>query len=309
MKMDESNWDKPLFNFLTGIFSNDDVPSIGVDTSFREIASENILDGNIKDAYNQIVEIVGNSFSNCNLPSMDFTGARFYAIPEKDGEYPVLDYILDAIKNDYLAMGKVDFNDIHDPLLFVFGKLNLEASKGKNYKNWFKLLQKVCYDHLRISCLCGTKSSFWGTKNISPIYNELMWAHYAGHHKGIAVKYTISKTEIDNVNSKRDGKFCLLSPINYSVKKLTLDEISFNDAILRKNSYWDYENEYRLVYYDCNENREYVPFPVKIEAIYLGVDFPEELICKVNKELSSFSIYRMIFDKEDVMKLRTVKLK
>lgn len=73
-----------------------------------------------------------------------------------------------------LAIGKVDFNDVHDPLIAVFACLMKNKSKDHSRKEWYRLLIEAC-GNLRISCLCPTTlTNCWGLRKGKAILNELV---------------------------------------------------------------------------------------------------------------------------------------
>lgn len=91
--MDKSNWNKPLIDILSSIFDNGDVPSNGEYDIMREIASENIIDGNRYHALGQIKSQICSAFASNKLPTTDLNSVRFYDISKGKSVYYILDVI------------------------------------------------------------------------------------------------------------------------------------------------------------------------------------------------------------------------
>lgn len=49
----------------------------------------------------------------------------------------------------------------------------------------------------RVACLCQATA-----KGLNSVQNQLMWAHYANSHTGIAIKYRIKK-ENQHIDAKK----------------------------------------------------------------------------------------------------------
>lgn len=303
--MDKSNWNKPLIDVLSSIFDNGDVPSNGECDIMREIASENIIDGNRYYALGQIKSQICSAFASNKFPTTDLNAVRFYDISKGKSLY----YILDAINKKQLTIGKVNFNDVHDPLIAVFARLMKNKSKDHWHKEWYRLLIEAC-GNLRISCLCPTTlTNCWGLRKDKAILNELMWAHYAHCHTGICVEYEVKKETFDKINQSSCEKFCFVSKVDYSNDIVPLEEVTIHNALLMKSKKWEYEHEYRIIYYDSEHERDYIPIPVEIKGVYLGAAIDNDKAkCIMQKlQLIGIPVYRMIFNEKDLLNLRFVK--
>lgn len=158
------------------------------------------------------------------------------------------------------------FNDPFDPFFKQFNTCISES------------LEKI-----RISCFTKTND------------NLLMWAHYANEHKGICLGYKIKKLE-DNV---------FLDKIIYEPLKVDWDskrqvilsekeeELTIYEVFIRKHSRWDYEEEYRLIYLDI-ENDYYNS--IELCEVYFGYECSNEDKLKIIEFLKDQKInyYDMI---------------
>lgn len=125
--------------------------------------------------------------------------------------------------------------------------------------------------------------------------NTTMWSHYADHHRGFCVKYSLDFVKSNYKDILLGGLF----PVKYSsrTEEITakqLLDIEINDgrakvndnikkkimkSLLTKSPLWNYEKEWRLILSEdeCISVSEYnIPFP-KIEAIYMG--------CRIDKSI------------------------
>lgn len=297
-----------LVDILSPILCNDDVTS-SIGLTDREIASECIMDGNYGSACNHIREAIYEAFEDVECDVDDFIGYRFYDISEhlsckkisadnysferKD----ILEYILQAIKANQLNIGRISFNDVLDPLLALFVQKMQRESSRLIEKKYFSLFEK-CINGFRASCLVADK----GDKN--PVCdNQLMWAHYAGKHTGIAVKYRLNTQSLPS--NRGSQTFCKLLKVNYSDVAIGLDDLTIQDAFRRKTTRWQYENEYRLVYFSGESRRDFVPIDVQVEGVYLGAHISKENQQRIVGFLrgTGIPIYKMLIENDNILKL------
>ncbi|QTM09799.1 DUF2971 domain-containing protein [Brachyspira hyodysenteriae] len=109
-----------------------------------------------------------------------------------------------------------------------------------------------------------------------------MWSHYADKHKGICIEYDISQLQNNNNNF-------ILKKIDYNSSMLLFDlknEIlldndksvkSIIDLFTVKSKEWEYEDEYRILFYDeKNENPNGTLINLPIKSICFGVQTSKE---------------------------------
>lgn len=146
--------------------------------------------------------------------------------------------------------------------------------------------------------------------------NTVMWAHYANHHQGFCVKYTIPASF--TISEPNKGRILMLLPINYTERfPLTGQvekKIKFKDVFLTKQKLWEYEHEHRLLYFDKNGSPKF-PTPTlpkgSIKAVYLGVKCSCEnknKLLNAIKDNFDIEIYQMQISSEDIYKLKAVKI-
>ena len=97
----------------------------------------------------------------------------------------------------------------------------------------------------------------YGVQCFSKVFdNPLMWAHYADSHRGFCIEYEYHPM---NLAIKSGTKFGM-GAVTYvsELPKFDLTEIIFSpqNTIPKlyetKSYHWSYEQEYRLIYFNCN---------------------------------------------------------
>ncbi len=224
---------------------------------------------------------------------------KFYGI----GNTVILNHIISQIKSGQLCASTMEFNDAVDPLYTVFAKL-LQKGSNKIELRWYKLLEQLTAN-IRISCLCNKTDR----NNLDSVENLLMWAHYADHHKGICVRYMIPHNfQLIDENNER---IILLKPVIYRDKKISVKNITLEDAFYLKSSQWGYENEYRVLYFsealtNSGEDRFVTLGGVKILSVYLGAKISKENKAFIMRGLAGTEIpvYQMKYSKNDVLRIQ-----
>ncbi|WP_346709400.1 DUF2971 domain-containing protein [Phocaeicola salanitronis] len=279
-----------LKDIFCGIFTGDE-KNVNYEFTHRTIASENIIDGNYNSARYHINEIIYDSFASQERCKEDFVGLRFYNIDSH------LDEILEQTKKKQLCLGKINFNDALDPLLAVFyQQIRIQANTNEQ-KKWYDLMLDTL-GLFRIACLCQAN-----VNGNSSVQNQLMWAHYANKHTGIAVQYRIKP---DN-QAKTESSYCCLCPIKYEDVHIGLKNLCLSDSLTLKSKAWEYEHERRMIFYSMNNEASYYPIDdVKIEAVYLGLKISKENESQIRKELANMDIpiFKMKYDNKDLMNIK-----
>lgn len=273
-------------------------------------AEESLSDDNIHDVKSDLQEFLSEELEPIQTIAQDVTALRFYNI---NGEclcngikQPRIACILNEIQNSTLGMGKINFNDAMDPLLSLFLRLSKQQSSCKHDMKWYKTFDDAC-QNLRICCLCLSYAK--NTDKAHSVHNQLMWAHYACNHTGIAVEYTITPDQVKAMQKKNVR--CFLQPIRYKKKNVSINDVTLEESLFLKSKTWAYENEYRLVYYRPNPIKDFVQMPCTIKAVYLGVKITKKHQREVINTLkdTSIPIYRMVYQENDMMNLRVVGVK
>lgn len=160
----------------------------------------------------------------------------------------------------------------------------------------------------------------FGIASLTTRFNDaLMWSHYASSHTGICIEYDFSDY-IDHIDQSQ----MLLFPVNYSDKRVTIDQTIlykidlknieeegrkdllklFFEGLYTKNSVWKYENEIRSITLinDKNNNNLRKIIANNISAIYFGnkmTNVTKNTLLKLLSQDTNFSklkIYEMIND-------------
>jgi len=189
------------------------------------------------------------------------------------------------------------FNDPFDCLLLLYFK---EATKNKMEINTDNLLN-AC-KKIKIRCF---------VENDGEPTNPLMWSHYADGHKGICIKYQFPNDVVSHDDDKRIvTKFQKVKYKENMTFYLEEDKISKEEALCTKTKDWEYENEIRLIHYDCSCESLHKTIPLLnncIKAIYFGFLCPESDKKLIRRLLrgKKVAFFQMNYLKDDIFKLQT----
>lgn len=106
--------------------------------------------------------------------------------------------------------------------------------------------------------------------------NMLMWSHYGDEHKGICIGYSNDRKPTPDIKPVIYGKHGVIKTSslynafvkNYKDEQTTIE----NEILLKKNSAWKYEKEYRLI-----SNSGLQDSPLMLEEITFGLRCPSEV--------------------------------
>lgn len=112
--------------------------------------------------------------------------------------------------------------------------------------------------------------------------HPLMWSHYASKHTGFCIEYGYKPMTLALQN---DRLFDML-PVSYIsiLPDFDLNEVLFAPAstakrlLATKSIEWAYEQEFRLIYYNCSPSKDKkgekvsLPKGLEIKAIYTGIN-------------------------------------
>lgn len=290
-----------MSQLLTGIFEPMSQAELCGDTTFREIASESIIDGNSDIVVMPaLLSMLYDTVKEIKPYNHDFEGFRFYNIEKQN----VRNSIVSQIKAHQLCVSRIDFNDAVDPLFALFSQMHKQKG-SKEERAWYRMLADAV-GQFRIACLCNCCDK----KAKESIENQLMWAHYANSHKGICVKYHLPM-DIQFIDDNIK-ELCVLKPLIYKDKKTKVDDITLEDAFFLKSTQWAYEDEYRLLYFSASPSQDYHPINgVEIEGVYLGAKIRPSDRSFILQELqdSGFPVYQMKYNRDNVLRISPERTK
>ena len=266
----------------------------------RELASEAIIDRNFGTAIRHLQGLINNSLRDSGMEFSQFEGLRFYNVSNSS----IRSLLLEQIATGSICLSDVsNFNDPMDPLLNVYFR-TLKVS-NINEKLWLKYMAKAA-SNLRAACLLNSNAN---AKGVRPEENLLMWAHYADCHKGICVKYRITPSLLEKYT--KESSFLILNKIEYVDRKIDAQDITLRQSLFLKSKCWQYENEYRMVYYSLRGPARYHQIDgVEIESVYVGKDMPHESYKLFKSELSNLGIpmFKMHIKKDDLLFLQAERV-
>ena len=268
-----------------------------------EIAYESIRDGDRSIAINHIQKLLLDELIKLPNDVKDMSLFRFVGISKENALQALL---RDIEKNQITLCDPSGFNDPMDPILNVWAKLNRHRGED-SYECKLSTLLKNSLNNFRMCCLSSQKNG------LIPYCNPLMWAHYADKHQGICIKYHIN--EIDVKSYCNSQSVLKIGSVRYRNHKTMSDYITLDNALLAKSEVWEYEHEYRLIYYQTGKIKEetkgYLSLPnFKVEAVYFGYNIDKHNL-KMLKEVcrrNHIPIFQMQFEMADITKLKAEKI-
>ena len=212
--------------------------------------------------------------SESEMPSS--AGISFCPILTSTVGEKCLNAIPSVKKSEISLVHPRNFNDPFDPILISWldniirkrENAKKQDQQTKDELETYCLLRKAC-ELLRMRCM--VKASDNEKENKIENINPLMWAHYASCHTGFCAEYRITDTDLQRYNS--NCKFLKLVPVSYKKDKIMdSSHIELTRALTYKDPIWEYEKEYRLIYFDTEETDANVANVENFspEAIYLG---------------------------------------
>lgn len=213
-----------------------------------------------------------------------------------------------------------NYKTFNDPFEFKMFALDIERLESRNWdiKHIEKILETF-KDRTLVSCFSCEVDN-----------NMPLWAHYANNHFGYCIKYT-------NTNQRQ------IYPVSYeplrtrtaTIPAILLNEMAksyreklekptedfykyftyFYFSLACKHQFWNYENEYRLLY-NAESTVDGLAVPLEdiglhVEALYIGINckeiYKQELI-SIGRKLKC-DIFEMYFDEySEAYELKAKKL-
>ncbi len=204
------------------------------------------------------------------------------------------------IKNDKDLSGAIEIatNELGDTLKDIPDKViedhlisNIELSEA--IKNRIEIdinmdRNKERFSKYGIYCLSELKDSI------------LMWSHYADDHKGICIEFERSPGSILGSDIIRKVEYKPSAPIfTYAQFKEMDPKVSARSVILTKFEHWKYEEEWRII---VEEGNEEAPLPGRITKIFFGLKSTKEdreVIYNLTKDIEGIEYEIMIKHEHD----------
>ncbi|HEY8908764.1 MAG TPA: DUF2971 domain-containing protein [Desulfosporosinus sp.] len=174
------------------------------------------------------------------------------------------------------------YNNLNDPFEFKALYLNKQSLKDEGWQ--ISELEGL---------LKGIKGLFLLASFSQNLTNNIpMWAHYANNHKGFCVEYRIANPKYLYPISYETERMAIASSITKMISKFSSygeKAIPENDPELRlyfnimyhmtimKHKSWEYENEYRAIYYNLTGQKSgnkvlLSDLGLEVARIYVGAD-------------------------------------
>lgn len=273
-----------------------------------EAAYEALKDHNDSDVHAHLLRLLREELSQITSENVPKSLLRFCSI---SNEKSFIEIKKDIQQGRLTFSNPFNFNDPMDPILKVWIKMNKRIEDNSLNKKFFKSVVNAL-KNLRICCMAD-----------STVLSEnlpLMWSHYANSHKGIAIKYKITKDTLDRYND--NIHLLRLCPVAYREHKPLTDSITIDNALFAKGHCWNYEAEHRLIYFSeitsefkkkddttgKTKRENYLPLSgFEIEKVYLGTEIEEKKEKEILKITRSKNIptLKMVYDSYDITKLQS----
>lgn len=191
------------------------------------------------------------------------------------------EYSLSDLANNELTICRPKvMNDPFDTPLIEWGKYQRSKNKKPHTDQFLD-----SFNGYRIRSFSIHK------KKKHPLKNLLMWAHYADGHNGFCIEYDFSSEFRKDMIS--------FNHVKYAKVDLSKDTLSLPEAFATKSKEWKYENEVRLISYQCDSNDDHIPISLdnksSISAIYFGLKCSKDRISIIKSMLQGrgVKLYQM----------------
>lgn len=279
------------------------------DKNYEALCFRGLISNNQKDL-NDAIEVIKNILNDkYNYESTYKIFSKLDLIKSKIEDSKYKDIIDRLIKEDFYM--KINYK-IENNSLYNYTSINKNTIKLiKNHGLWLshtnnfndpvdpsiKLFNRNSgeYDYLldsiKVACLTTDNK------------NTVMWGHYADKHRGICIEYDIS-TLLD----KNENDF-LIRKINYDRTAMINENIELYDLNLLmdlfsiKSKEWEYENEYRILYYDSERRKNGLVTPLTIKSVYFGTETPEDDKELIRDIAENIELYELKFDDKELFKM------
>lgn len=176
--------------------------------------------------------------------------------------------IYDLINNTITLASPKCFNDPLDSLILTA----IEKQATDYPDSIFGRCLKESLEKIRIRCFTPEYDLKTG-EELHPYQNTLMWAHYAGGHTGMCIKYKFSP-EFPKDTQTIVGRFGTVKYKKKPIKILGRNKFEFDECFLTKQDAWKYEKEVRLIYFNAENSNNFQSIVLdegsQIEAIFFG---------------------------------------
>lgn len=194
-------------------------------------------------------------------------------------------YFLDDLKNRTITcVAPSEMNDPFDSIATYWSKEE-NLDKLTNLRKTNEIYSKS-FEYYRIRSFVANRDKYETDDSI--LEKIKMWSHYADSHKGVCVKYKLTKHFIKpqgpygrETDKDYICKVLRLYPMKYEpdVSLNNMKSISPTDIICRKSSVWSDENEVRLISYNPYSEKKWFAEPLEdstIEEIIFGYKCSKE---------------------------------
>ncbi|MCK4644119.1 DUF2971 domain-containing protein [bacterium] len=154
------------------------------------------------------------------------------------------------------------FTELNDPMEGVYNTTCTEKEVTEIYRA--KMEYRIC--------------SF---SNIDALKEVLMWGHYTGGFKGIAIEVDVSS----NKENIKEVTYCK------NFKEFYSSEDCVEQILTTKVDEWKYEKEYRFLKNDCAKEKEKIGEVTRVFVCDIALEFRNrDMILENSKSLSDFSV-------------------
>lgn len=227
--------------------------------------------------------------------------------------------LADLINNEITVCSPSRMNDPFDSLASLWSKSeHLDKICKLKEKKKFIPIYSQAFKYFRIRSFVANRETYEADDSI--LQRIHMWSFYADEHKGMCIRYSLSRHFIKRERKNiQENKYCHIRifPIKYGPEIKLKERINTDIEFGYKNKFWEPENEVRLLSYNPTTESDFFGEPIDelsyIEEITFGL-FCEEKNMEtvynlVHQKYPQAQFYKMEIDtgQNNLYKLRKRK--
>jgi len=229
-----------------------------------------------------------------------------------------IEYILPRMELRTNNLHRMNDPKENQPWSFAGRNIDYQASYPDTYSHTTHIdHQYKLGDEIKGSCqiLCFVKDN-----PLNGYLNEIMWAHYADNHKGVCLEIDVEIFLNDNAENMGDHRFeevlygghdrLFFSWDRELTKEQNIDRFvkaRYKDLFLKKSTYWERENEQRLVIFGGSQ--KYLSIKNSLTGLYFGLQIPNSYRPSIDslideKQTTLFNLY---YEGNTIKAMQTMK--
>lgn len=223
--------------------------------------------------------------------------------------------LADLINNEITVCSPSRMNDPFDSLASFWSKAeHLDKICKLKEKKEFIPIYSQAFKYFRIRSFVANRETYEADDSI--LQKIPMWSFYADEHRGMCIRYCLSRHFIKRERKNiQENKYChtRIFPIKYVPEIKLKEEINTDIEFGYKNKFWESENEVRLLSYNPTTESDFFGEPIDelshIEEITFGLfceeknmetvynlvhqKYPQAQFYKMEKDTEQKNLYKL----------------